>query len=312
MSFPTTLVLVLLASYGLCNLLLSVAVGALWRAGGFLPLKRADALLALRLLPAAGSALAVLTVVLPAFLLYEPAHADDKPGALLVVAAGLALLVIFDGIRRAARAARAARALVRSAPPLRTEAFEDGARVSLVNLSEPVVAVVGGWRQRIVAAHCVAAACDGEEFRQVVAHETAHIDARDNLKLLALLAVPDVLAWLPAGRALNAQWQAAAEIEADERASGADPHKRVALASALIKVARLAIAGPRSARGAHANEPGDGLEQRIKRLLAPPAGGAPAFPGRRIATSALLVPLLAVPLYAFVHRVIEFLVAFGR
>ena len=109
MSFPTTLVLVLLASYGLCNLLLSVAVGALWRAGGFLPLKRADALLALRLLPAAGSALAVLTVVLPAFLLYEPAHADDKPGALLVVAAGLALLVIFDGIRRAARAARAAR-----------------------------------------------------------------------------------------------------------------------------------------------------------------------------------------------------------
>ncbi len=312
MSFPTTLVLVLLASYGLASLVLSLAVAALWRAGGFVSLKRADALLALRLLPAAGSALAVLTVVLPAFLLYEPAHADDKPGPLLVLAAGLALLVMFDGIRRAWRAGRAARAWVHSAPPLRTEAFEDRAQVSLVNLSEPVVAVVGGWRQRIVAAQCVAVACDGEEFRQVLAHEAAHIDARDNLKRLALLAVPDVLAWLPAGRALNAQWQAATEIEADERASGADPHKRLALASALIKVARLAIAGPRSARSARPDGPVDGLEQRIKRLLAPPAGSAPAFPGRRVATSALLAPLLAVPLYAFVHRVIEFLVAFGR
>ena len=312
MSFPTTLVLVLLASYGLTNLLLSGVVAAGWRAGGFARLKRADALLALRLLPAAGAALAVLTVVLPAFLLYEPAHADDHPGPLLVLAAGLTLLVCLDGIRRVGQAARAARALVRSAELLRTEAFEDGPEVNLVNLAEPVVAVVGGWRQRIMAAQCVAVACDGEEFRQVVAHEAAHIDARDNLKRLALLAVPDVLAWLPAGRGLNAQWQAATEIEADERASGADPRKRVALASALIKVARLAIAGPRPARSVCASGPGGGLEQRIKRLLAPSSGRARAFPGRRVATSALLAPLLAVPLYAFVHRVIEFLVAFGR
>jgi hypothetical protein len=37
-----------------------------------------------------------------------------------------------------------------------------------------------------------------------------------------------------------------------------------------------------------------------------------AFPGRRLLTCALLVPLLAVPLYASVQRLIEVLVAFGR
>jgi hypothetical protein len=36
------------------------------------------------------------------------------------------------------------------------------------------------------------------------------------------------------------------------------------------------------------------------------------FPGRRLLTYVLLVPLLAMPLYSSVHRLIEVLVAFGR
>lgn len=312
MNFDVTFPLVLLASYGLCNALLSVAVAWGWRAGRFRQFVAADAMLWIRLLPTVGSVLATATVVLPAFLLYEPAHAHDKPGPVLVLAALLALAVCADGLRRAWGAWRAARRLMRRSEPLATRSLGAGTEVRVVNLAEPVVAVVGSWRQRIVAAHCVAAACDGEEFRQVIAHEAAHMDARDNLKLLAVLAMPDVLAWLPAGRALNARWQAASELEADERASGTDPRKRVALASALIKVARLALAGSRAKHNGHASGHVGGLEQRIKRLLAPPQGSGPAFPGRRVMTSALLAPLLAVPLYAFVHRLIELLVAFGR
>jgi Zn-dependent protease with chaperone function len=290
--FDTTLPLVLLAAYGLFSLLLSAAVALAWRAGLRRQLVDANAVLSVRLLPAVGSATLVLTVVLPAFLTYEPRHAHDQPGPLLVFSALFSLLVLGDGIRRGLRAWRATQALVRS--------------------SEPLVAVVGSWKQRIVAAPSVAAACDHEEFHQVLAHEAAHMDARDNLKLLMLVTLPDALAWLTAGRALTAHWRAATELEADERASGADPRKRVALASALIKVARLSLASGRTRQTSRVGTPLTGLEHRVRRLLAPSPAMRRSFPGRRLFTCALLVPLLAVPLYASVHRLIEVLVAFGR
>lgn len=312
MSFDVTFPLVLLAAYGLFNLLLSAAVVLASRAGLRRHLTDARAVLGVRVFPAAGSATLVLTVVLPAFLLYEPRHAHDQPGPLLVLSALFTLLVLADGARRGWRAWRATRALVRSAQPHLTEAAAANSEVTVINVKEPLVGVVGGWKQRIVAARCVAAACDNEEFRQVLAHEAAHMDSRDNLKLLVLRTMPDALAWLSTGRALTEHWRALTELEADERASGADPRKRVALASALIKVARLSIASGRPGRAARVSSQLTGLEHRVRRLLAPSAAIRRSFPARRLLTCALLVPLLAVPLYASVHRLIEALVAFGR
>lgn len=313
MSFDVTFPLVLLAAYGLFNLLLSAAVVLAWRAGLRRYLTDAGAVLSVRLLPAMGSATIVLTVVLPAFLLYEPRHAHDQPGPLLVIAAVFALLVLGDGLRRGFRALRATRALLRTSQPLSAHSEAVNTELTVLNIKEPLVAVVGGLRQRIVAARCVTAACDDEEFRQVLAHEAAHMDARDNLKRLLLLTMPDALAWLPTGSALTERWRAAIELEADERASGADPRRRVALASALIKVARLSLASGRPPRVAsRVSTQLSGLDQRVRRLLAPSPAMRRGFPGRRLLTCALLVPLLAVPLYASVHRLIEVLVAFGR
>lgn len=312
MTFGVTLALVLFASFGLCNLVLSAAVALSWRAGWLAGLARADTVLGVRLVPALGSALLVSSIVLPAFVLYEPPHAQDEPGALLIVSAVLGLLTLVDGMRRGWRAWWATRALLRRSRSMLAHAPAADGDVSVINVVEPLVAVVGGWRQRIVASRCVAAACDGEEFRQVIAHESAHRDARDNLKLLALLAMPDVLAWLPAGGALTAQWRASRELEADDCASGADPRKRVALASALIKVARLSLASgtPQRCRGQSSHF--GGLEHRVRRLLAPAPHTGPGVPSRCVMTTALLAPLLAMPLYAFVHQLIEVLVAFGR
>jgi beta-lactamase regulating signal transducer with metallopeptidase domain len=230
-----------------------------------------------------------------------------------VLSALFTLLVLGDGARRGLRAWRATRTLVRNAQPVAAQPAAGGTEVIVVNVKEPLVGVVGGWRQRIIAARSVAAACDYEEFRQVLAHEAAHMDARDNLKLLMLLMTPDALAWLPTGRALTAQWRAAAELEADERASGTDPRKRVALASALIKVARLSIASGLPRRASRVSSHLSGLEHRVRRLLAPSSAAVRrSFPARRLLTCALILPLLAVPLYASVHRLIEVLVAFGR
>lgn len=311
MSFDATFPLVMLSAFGLSNLLLSLGVALLWRAGLHARLAAADAILGVRLLPAVGSAVLALTVVLPAFLLYEPRHAQDEPGPLLALSAVFALLVLGDGLRRGLSAWRATRALAHDSQPLVSESVGP-AEVRVINVKEPLVAVVGGWRQRIVAARCVAAACDSEEFRQVLAHEAAHIDTRDNLKLLMQLAMPDALAWLPAARELTEHWRATTELEADERASGSDPRKRVALASALIKVARIAIASGRPRKTSRVSAHLGGLEHRVRRLLAPAAGASPAFPAMRLFTCALLVPLAAMPLYAFIHRLIEVLVAFGR
>ncbi|HJS90669.1 MAG TPA: M48 family metalloprotease [Steroidobacteraceae bacterium] len=312
MSFDVTFPLVMLAAYGLFNLLLSAAVVLAWRAGLHRHVSDADAVLGVRLLPATASAILVLTVVLPAFVLYEPRQAHDEPGPLLVLSALFALLVLGDGIRRGLRAWRATRALLRSSQPHLTQPAAGGAEVTVIQAKEPLVGVVGGLRQRIVAARCVATACDHEEFRQVLAHEAAHMRARDNLKLLVLLTLPDALAWLRTGRSLTEQWRAATDLEADERASGADPRQRLALASALIKVARLSLASGRTYRACRPSAPVSGLEHRVRRLLAPSSVVARNFPGRRLLTCALLVPLLAVPLYASVHRLIEALVAFGR
>ena len=312
MSFDVTFPLVLLAAYALFNLLLSAAVVLAWRAGLRRHLTDADAVLGIRLLPAMGSAALVLTVILPAFLIYEPRHAHDHPGPLLVIAASFALLVLGDGIRRGARAWHATRSLLRTTQPHFTRASDADTEVAVINIKEPLVGVVGGLTQRIVASRCVATACDDEEFRQVLAHEAAHMDSRDNLKLLMLLTMPDMLAWLPTGRALTEHWRAVTELEADERASGTDPRKRVALASALIKVARLSISNGRPRSSCRVSTPVTGLEQRVRRLLAPSAAMRRNFPARRVLTCALLVPLIVVPLYASVHRLIEALVAFGR
>jgi Zn-dependent protease with chaperone function len=313
MSFDTTFPLVLLAAYGLFNVLLSAAVVLAWRAGLRRHLTDAAAVLSIRLLPAAGSATLVLTVVLPAFLLYEPRHAHDQPGPLLVISALFTLLVLLGGVRRGWRAWWAARALVRGSQPHLSEPVAASREVTVINIKEPLVGVVGGWKQRIIAARCVATACDHEEFRQVLAHEAAHMDSRDNLKLLTLLTMPDALAWLATGKALTEHWRAVTELEADERASGADPRKRVALASALIKVARLSIASGLPRRAPRVSNPLSGLEHRVRRLLGPSSAAMQrSFPARRLLTCVLLVPLLAVPLYASVHRLIEVLVAFGR
>lgn len=311
MTHSVTLVVVLAAVYGLAHSLLSGLLGAAWGLG----LKRmrasANELLALRLLPAGGALLLVFTVALPAFLVAEPSRESEAGGPLLAALALIGLLGIGLGIGRALRASRAAGAFLKLCGPVVHRSVVAGRGVDVVDVSEPIVAVVGGLRPRIIAAQRVLSACSDEEFLQVVAHEAAHVSARDNLKLFLLVFSPDVLAWLPAGAALAARWRAAVEREADERATGPDQWKRLALASALIKVARLSTSGSPRRPALSLPIAGDDVEVRVRALL------APALPARRsnrlwaLAAGALLLPVIGVPLYGVVHHCIEALVAFG-
>jgi Zn-dependent protease with chaperone function len=301
----------MLGVYAAAGILFSSVIYLSWRAGLSRAPSGSDTLLMLRLLPGAGAALLVFTVVLPAFLAYEPPQESEGAGPLLWGLAAFSLLTLGDGIRRGWSAWKSARKLLQSFAIVAEHRTAEGHRVEIVDCPAPIVAVIGGWRPRIVAAERVLAICSEAEFQQVIAHEVAHLSARDNLKCLLLVACPDPLAWLPIGATLLRRWQTAVEFEADARATGTDPYRRVALASALIKVARLAI-GDHGARTVLSMPiAADDVPGRVRRLLAPAqAGMRSAFRG--IAFLGLLMPLAALPLHARVQHVIEALVAFGR
>ena len=301
--------IVLLASFGLLALLLSGLVAIAWQAG-LRRMKTAPAdVLALRLLPMCGALLVALTIVLPAFLSHEPPLDHEAPGPLLLLLAAFAVLILAHGIWRGWRAWTAARSLLQ-VRPTKGCLREHGQIVHVIDSCEPIVGVVGAWRPRLVTAECVISACSPDELRQVVAHEAAHVSARDNLKLLLILACPDPLAWTPLGAEMLQRWRSEAEFAADQLATGDDPHKRVALAAALIKVARLLGAANQARHPLSMPVALDDVEARVRQLLGP--AYSPAAKLNRVLVSiALLAPLAALPGYAPVHELIEALVRFG-
>jgi Zn-dependent protease with chaperone function len=313
MSFTETLCLALAAVYAFTCILLSIGVALSWHAG--LERRRwgSGELLTWRLLPAVGAAFLTLAVALPAFLIHEPHHASEPVGPLLIVLALFALVGAGHGMLRGWRAWGATRALLRRCGPATLLLLHTrmGRTVDIVNVPEPLAAVVGAWRPRILVADCFRAACSDEEFRQVIAHEAAHLAAHDNVKLLLQNVSPDALTWMAAGTALTARWRAAAELEADALASGSDPRKRVALASALLKVARLSSGIERCLLALSMPVAVDDVEGRVRELLAPAPVPYRRLPWRALVACALIITVVGILLSGNVHEFMESLVAFG-
>ncbi len=311
--FAARLALVVLAAFGLATLMLSVVLALAWHTGlGRARLTSGD-LLAARLFPVGGGLIVALTGVLPAFLLYEPAHEPEAIGPLVIAFALLALATLLHGVARGGRAYLAARRILRDVGSLEPGSAPQGEAFALVDAAEPIVAVVGGWRPRIIAARSVLAVCEPDEWRQVLAHEAAHVVALDNLKFLLLLASPDALAWTPLAASLKARWRAATEFEADERAAGGDPRKRIALASALLKVARLSSGGRGPRAELSISVASADVEERVRRLLRHEPSDTPRRLRVREALGAcvLLIPAMAVPLYPRIQDLTELLVRLG-
>jgi hypothetical protein len=269
---------------------------------------RASLLAQARLAPAA-VIVPLSAVVQVAFWRYEPAHSGERVGPLLAVLAVIgAVLTVRSGARllTALRATSRLRRHWRDAGrPVRVPGWSGLAY--RVDADFPVVAVVGVWRPELFVAARVAAACSPVEIAVVAAHERAHVAALDNLTRAAFAATP-----LPAGLAarLEQAWAAAAEEAADlaARAGGSG----LTLASALLKVAGLALPAPppRAALASTLIGAG-GLEPRVRRLLAPPpALGRAAWWLSAAFTAGLVV--VSSPLLRQVYGAAEFVVAFGR
>lgn len=260
-----------LSMHAVLSTLVAILVATTWHrvtSGGAPASVMARRLFLLRLAPSFTGVAAAL-IVLVGYVRWESHHHEEAVGPVAIVGAvlggGLILAALIRGASALWQTRRIALALSRSRearlPELPMPAFVVASRF-------PIVALVGLTMVRLFVSRRVIDACTEDEFRAVVAHEHAHARAHDNLRRLAMAAAPDLLALLPAGARLQDAWSSAAELAADEW-SARETASGVPLASALVKVARLATmpAPPLTASTLFDGEP---IVTRVRRLLDPP------------------------------------------
>ena len=231
------------------------------------PAARARLLFRLRVLPGLGAAAAAFGVALPIFLWFEDPGTTESVNRTLATAASAGALLLVTGLWRAAAAWRAtARVLADwQSRARRLDALETSLPAFAIEEPFPIVAVVGVLRPQLFVAERVLRECAASEVAAMIAHECAHVSARDNLKRLLIRACPGVFGVARLDRA----WSAAAEEAADARAAGLDAGARLDLAETLIHIARLAV--PQAPPLASAFYLGGSIDDRVRRLVEPPA-----------------------------------------
>lgn len=270
-----------------------------------------SALFVLRLLPViAATAAASLTVL--SFALFEQRGGETTGISLPILATLTVVLLVSAAIRAWRLHQRTSHVLggwLATAEPVSIP----GVRTPMLAISSsfPIVAVVGLVRQRVIIARSVLDACSQDELRAILAHEQAHLDRRDNLRRAILTMAPDVLSWLPLSSRMLEAWHNACEGTADEASGRLGEHGRVLLAQALIRVARLASTSTSPTvhdLPASALYRGEDLDERIRRLLAPPP--APAAVRTTIHYVAMFAAVAALLGLGLIQDVLEAAVNF--
>lgn len=273
---------------------------------------------ALRLFPGVAAAAFVAAVFAPSYWMYEPREMGegfDVSLAMLAIAA--AAVIAAAGLRGAAawwRASRRVRSWMRTAEPMTVPGA--GMPAYVIEIDAPLMALAGIWRPRLIIARGLVDALTPEELAASVAHEAGHRRSWDNLKRLAMRAAPDFLPATAAARTLERRWASAAEHTADHLAGRDSTDARCALASALVKVARLT---PRPAVDIVYGEPistfvgGGEIVSRVERLLDDRALASSArrtSSARWIGSAAAIAAVAAgyAPLLRAVHAATEILV----
>jgi beta-lactamase regulating signal transducer with metallopeptidase domain len=320
------IVTVALAAYAFLSTILAWLLAVLWRTGVFAarragPADQANLLVAMRIAPAAIAAILTIGVVLPVYLAFEPIRDYEPVGPVPLLLAALGVTVLAAATVVAVRTAlvtyRVKRQWLRDATALDIHP-PAGVSAYVIDVPSPIVALVGVFSPRLVAARAVIEACSTEELAAIVAHERGHLVARDNFKRWVLASAPDVLRWTATHDDIIAAWRDAAEDAADDAATRGEAVARVDLAALLLKVARLA---PRFSTPAAVSPFADeeGLDRRVRRLLT--ASHAPLTASRRVMVPAVLAAAIALTVtVAFtnpaalkrVYEIVELAVVLGR
>ena len=139
----------------------------------------------------------------------------------------------------------------------------------------PGIALAGIVRPRILIGTPARRLLSGEELEVALAHELAHQEMGDNVTRMLMRSAPDFLAGTPAARRLESLWDGEAECLADAAAVGDSPTRAAQLASALVKIGRLAAGTPQWSPEWSALHHPALLELRVRRLVS----GTPVVAG---------------------------------
>lgn len=234
---------------------------ALRRAEKMPPVRAARFVLALRFLPAAIAAVAVVAFCLPAYLLFEPPAGSEEIGFACLSAAILGAWLAGGALYQALHALASSFRFLRNCAG--REASIDCQTVWILP-GNGVLALAGILRPRLLISSQALEQLSSGELAVVLRHENAHLRSRDNLKRLLIRLAPPVFSRL---RELEKAWAKYAEWAADDRAVDGDAVQSATLAAALVRVARLqsnVTVPPLMASLVEANED---LSARVDRLL---------------------------------------------
>jgi beta-lactamase regulating signal transducer with metallopeptidase domain len=281
--------------FGLSLVVLSLTPAAIRVAPGLRASGGARLLFVLRLLPIALSTVIVLALCVPSYIHFEH-DARENVGLQCLLLSLCGLVTVASSIVRAGRALAISR---RAAVDMETR---------------PVFALAGILRPRIMVSAEVRETLTREQMEAALRHEAAHARARDNVKRLALIASPRFLLFTDAHLSLERDWALLSEWAADEAAVASEPRCAVALAEALVRVARLSACSRMIPTASALVARPDDLAQRIQRILALSVADRPRERSsalRPLATAALVM-LCAAPfspgLQSAIHTVMERLV----
>ena len=275
-------------------------------------------LLAVRLFPAGFTLFLVAGLCTPSYLWLEPKGAPEPMGLACLAAALMGLMVWTLSTARATRAMARSLRHIRDCRNASREMHLPGERRAawVIDGCAPCVMLTGVIRPRLVISGKVVAALSAEQLSAVIRHERAHGLSHDNLKRLLVLLAPDVLPFVHAFRNIERAWARISELAADDRAAAGKTRRSLALAAALVRVARLGSTATAPALATSLIADGSDLSERVDRLLRPtPRVARRARREPVLAASAgllltgALIAVIAHPITLYsAHEFLEFLI----
>src|SRR5262249_17348647 len=150
-------------------------------------------------------------LVLPAFLVNEPLYTGERIEPRLGILAALGLVLFVVGTVRICRAWLKVFRLRRQWMSQGTRMGMTGASTDVyrVQNDETLIAVTGLLRPTVFVSDRVARLLEPSECEAGIAHEIAHVAARDNIKQVLLYAWQ--LPFLEKLTGMDAEWQLASE-----------------------------------------------------------------------------------------------------
>jgi hypothetical protein len=291
--------------------LLSVLVVCGWRGAmrfcGASARGRENMLFWFRVFPLLASAAVTLALAVPSFVLLEPRSIDEEMGVPLVLGFNCLVLLGFGLFRVVVAQRRSSRVVgewLKGAKVL--DAGVTGPTVQASRKSPPL-ALVGVCAPKVVVSEATVALLTPPELRVAVRHEVAHMRSRDNLKKLVFHCSP-----FPGMASLEAAWQEAAELAADD-AAVSNFREALDLAATLIKLSRRIPVTPAPVFTMTLVSGAGSVRVRVERLLAWDESRAldvhkPWLYAIPVLVAILGAAVLYSPILAQTHRVTEWLV----